>query len=222
MPSGGPATGRNASAKGSKSCFQTVRDRYKLRDVMATDCSSILAAAERQQPSRFVHARATSPLKTRVLGFRQSPPGRLSRRDRRRREIATGSRGCRYKTASGRHEWPNRDPLGEKTDRNLYRFVMNNALSYFDPYGLDLIGLPGLTRYQLVPQPPPLQLPPPPIPPGVNVPPPCAPYPECAHPPSSHIPGSYSQCLDWCSNKLKTQSSLTNACQTSRDWDRSR
>ena len=97
----------------------------------------------------------------------------------------------------------NRDPLGEKTDRNLYRFVMNNALSYFDPYGLDLIGLPGLTRYQLVPQPPPLQLPPPPIPPGVNVPPPCAPYPECAHPPSSHIPGSYSQCLDWCSNKLK-------------------
>src|SRR5947207_4964892 len=136
MPSGGLATGRNASAKGNKSCFQTVRDRDKFRDVMATGCSSILAAAERQQPSRFVHARATSPLKTRVQGFRQSPPGRLSRRARRRQINTPGLRACAYKTASGRFKWPNRDPIGELGGLNLYGYVYNNPLRFVDPLGL--------------------------------------------------------------------------------------
>src|SRR6266545_199534 len=138
MPSGGPATGRNASAKGNKSCFQTVRDRDKFRDVMSTGFSSILAAAERQQPSRFVHARATSPLKTRVQGFRQSPPGRLSQRGRRRREIATGSRGCCYKTASGRSEWLSRDPISERGGINLYAYVGGDPIDRCDVSGLNV------------------------------------------------------------------------------------
>src|SRR5438094_1674656 len=66
--------------------------------------------------------------------------------------------------------WLNRDPLGEKTDRNLYRFAMNNALSYLDPYGLDLISLPASPPYKLGP---PIQFPSPPMPPGQNLPPPC-------------------------------------------------
>jgi hypothetical protein len=150
MPSGGPATGRNASANGNKSCFQTVRDRDKFPDVMATGCSSILAAAERQQPSRFVHARATSPLKTRVQGFRQSPPGRLSRRARRRPINTPGSRACAYKTASGRFKWLNRDPMGEPGFESIrrgalvslsyapnpYTFVSNQPTDRWDAFGL--------------------------------------------------------------------------------------
>src|SRR6266496_3673008 len=74
-------------------------------------------------------------------------------------------------------------PYGMAVDRNLYRFVMNNALSYLDPYGLDLVSLPGPPPYQLVPQPLPILFPPPPIPPGQNIPPPCAPYPDCLNGP---------------------------------------
>jgi len=44
-----------------------------------------------------------------------------------------GSRACAYKTASGRHEWPNRDPIGERGGRNLYEFVRNNPVDYIDP-----------------------------------------------------------------------------------------
>jgi len=78
--------------------------------------------------------------------------------------------------------WVNRDPLGEKADRNLYRFAACNPLRYYDPYGLDLISIPGgppIVPFPQIPQPPPLQLPAPPTPPGMNLPPPCAPYPEC-------------------------------------------
>ncbi len=91
-----------------------------------------------------------SPAETRIGGRRCGASGRLSRRGRRRREIATGSRGCRYKTASGRRKWPNRDPIGEsgfelirrkkpfKNDYpNLYIFVANDPMSRLDPLGLD-------------------------------------------------------------------------------------
>jgi uncharacterized protein RhaS with RHS repeats len=47
-----------------------------------------------------------------------------------------GSRGCGYKTVSGRHEWPNQDPIGERGGINLYNYVGNNPVNYVDPLGL--------------------------------------------------------------------------------------
>lgn len=61
----------------------------------------------------FTSMWATSPRKTRVGGSRCRASGRLSRRARRRPINTPGSRACAYKTASGRHEWLNRDPLGD-------------------------------------------------------------------------------------------------------------
>ena len=78
--------------------------------------------------------------------------------------------------------WLNRDPKGERGDRNLYRYTANSPYRFFDPYGLDLISIPGgppITPFPPIPKTPPQPLPTPPPPPGVNVPPPCAPYPEC-------------------------------------------
>jgi uncharacterized protein RhaS with RHS repeats len=47
-----------------------------------------------------------------------------------------GSRGCGYKTVSGRHEWLNRDPIAEWGGLNLYAYVANNPINLFDPLGL--------------------------------------------------------------------------------------
>lgn len=47
-----------------------------------------------------------------------------------------GSRACAYKTASGRAEWPNRDPIGEKGGINLYGYVGNDPIGRFDLLGL--------------------------------------------------------------------------------------
>lgn len=70
-----------------------------------------LAAVPRQPLA--VTAWPTSPCQTRVRGFRRHPSGQTSARRRRRSIITPSSRTCAYKTASGRHEWLNRDPLGE-------------------------------------------------------------------------------------------------------------
>ena len=78
----------------------------------------------------------TSPRKTRVGGSRCRASGRLSRRARRRSMFTPGSRACAYKTASGRHEWLNRDPIGELGGLNLYGYVGNNPISFVDPNGL--------------------------------------------------------------------------------------
>jgi hypothetical protein len=95
----------------------------------------------------------TSPRNTRVGGSRCSPSGRTSRRGRVRPMFTPGSRACAYKTASGRGEWPNRDPIdeqgfealsdpGESSDiippdgANLYTYVINAPTSWVDPLGL--------------------------------------------------------------------------------------
>lgn len=110
--------------------------------MIGTGCSSFLAAADSQQPSRFDHTRATSPLKTRVWSFRQPPSGRFSRRHRRSHAIATGSTRCAYKIASGRRQWPNRDPIAEKGGLNLYGFVRNNPVTEWDYLGMKVRGWP--------------------------------------------------------------------------------
>jgi len=84
----------------------------------------------------FTSTWATSPLKTRVGGSRCRPSGRLSRRGRCRSMFTPGLRGCGYKTVSGRHEWPNHDPIGERGGLNLYGYVGNNPINFYDPLGL--------------------------------------------------------------------------------------
>lgn len=46
-----------------------------------------------------------------------------------------GSRHCAYRTASGRHEWPSRDSLGEEGGPNLYGFCGNAPIIYIDQFG---------------------------------------------------------------------------------------
>lgn len=121
---------------------------------MTTSCQSRFPLAAQ---SRRVRCLLTSPAKTRVRGFAPWGSGRLSRRGRRRREIAVGLRACGYKTASGRAKWPNRDPLSEEaffqsyslidSTRDsalaeealspLYVFARNDGINRFDKTGLD-------------------------------------------------------------------------------------
>ncbi len=75
-----------------------------------------------------------------------------------------------YDPSLGR--WLNRDPVGEKSDRNLYRYVLNDSVSRLDAYGLQVAQFGA-----------PVQFPVPPAPTPVNIPPPCAPYPDCIRPP---------------------------------------
>ena len=81
----------------------------------------------------------TSPLKTRVGVSRRRASGRLSRRRRFRSMFTPGSRACAYRTASGRANWPNRDPIEEKGGLNLYGFVGNDPISRFDRFGLEFV-----------------------------------------------------------------------------------
>ena len=126
-----------------------VADRQSRFTFLAAD---LLSAA---QPS-------PTPLpKTRVGGFRRHASGRLSRRGHSRSMFTPGSRTCAYKTASGLGKWPNRDPMGERgfeilrqhnayrvlrfvagiaeraEQPDLYEFVANNPVKFFDSLGLD-------------------------------------------------------------------------------------
>jgi hypothetical protein len=101
-----------------------VADRQSRVTFLAAD---LLSAA---QPS-------PTPLpKTRVGGFRRHSSGQTSSRRRCRSMFTPGSRGCGYKTVSGRHEWVNRDPIQERAGINLYELVANNPISWYDWLGL--------------------------------------------------------------------------------------
>ncbi len=100
-----------------------------------------LAAAPRQPLAATTWP--TSPLKTRVRGSRRRSSGRFSRRGHGRSMFTPGLRGCAYKTASGRYEWPNRDPIQERGKINLYEYVGNNPESRIDSLGLtDAVSTP--------------------------------------------------------------------------------
>ena len=95
------------------------------------------------------YASTTSPLKNRVGGAAAWSSGRFSNYDPESPEIATGSNGCEYESASGRRKWLNQDPIGELGGVNLYRFVGNDPINGLDPLGLEgnpvSSTLPGLT-----------------------------------------------------------------------------
>jgi hypothetical protein len=78
----------------------------------------------------------TSPRQTCVWGVRRRPSGRLSRRSCFRPIPTPSSRACGYKTASGRLQWPNPDPIGEVGGENLFSFLANSPLWYVDTLGL--------------------------------------------------------------------------------------
>lgn len=122
--------------------------------------SRFFALAAGTPQRQIAPALPTSSRETRVRSFCPPPPGRLSRRGRRALAIATGSRACAYKTASGRSKWPSRDPIGEKGVRNLYGFVLNDPLNKLDPDGRDTwVPYPPPGHWVSDPAPPPPQYP---------------------------------------------------------------
>ncbi len=78
----------------------------------------------------------SDPLETRVGGSGVFASGQTSAASAQSFENTMGFAGCGYKTASGRDEWPNRDPINELGGINLYGMVANNPISYYDPLGL--------------------------------------------------------------------------------------
>ena len=55
---------------------------------------------------------------------------------------ASGKSNYHYETASGRSNWPNRDPIEEWGGLNLYGFVGNDRVNDFDYLGM--LGLASL------------------------------------------------------------------------------
>ena len=49
---------------------------------------------------------------------------------------AQGKSCYHYETASGRSNWPNRDPIAEQGGLNLYGFVLNDGVNFWDVIGL--------------------------------------------------------------------------------------
>jgi hypothetical protein len=103
---------------------------------MSTEECCWSARAELPFGSSILHRSATSSSrKTRARGLRRHPSGRKLRRGRFRPINTPRLRGCGYKTAPGRSNWPNRDPIEENGGLNLYNYTLNEPVSKFDPDG---------------------------------------------------------------------------------------
>jgi hypothetical protein len=111
-----------------------------LQPVMSAGQSCLSAHAELPFGASTIPCRSapSSSRKTRAMGVRQHPSGRKLRRRQFRSINTPGLRGCRYKTAPGRSNWPNRDPLEENGGNNLYGFVHNDPFSNIDIDGREI------------------------------------------------------------------------------------
>jgi len=98
---------------------------------------SFLAASSGLLDRRARLEKPTSSLRNRVWGFSAKPKGRLLGSHPLRRRTAIGYRGYRYKTASGRRNFLQSDPISfAGGDINIYRYVGNGVLVFVDPFGL--------------------------------------------------------------------------------------
>jgi hypothetical protein len=102
--------------------------------ITETRRESSLAAKLKRQLAPL--KRATSTPKTRVWSFENTPSGRPCADLDLSWENAMGSVQYTYRNASGRAEWLSRDPLGEGVGSNLYGYVSNNPVNFWDPLGL--------------------------------------------------------------------------------------
>jgi hypothetical protein len=75
-------------------------------------------------------------LKKRVGDFFYEDRGSVGK-NRLANRLGTQEKSCyHYETASGRSNWPSRDPFGEVFDRNLFSFVKNRPINLIDVLGL--------------------------------------------------------------------------------------
>ena len=117
---------------------------------------SFLAASSGLLDRRARLEKPTSPLRNRVWGFSVKPKGRLLSSRPLRRRTAIGYRAYRYKTASGRRNFLQSDPIRFAAgDVNIYRYVGNRVLAFVDPLGLEPGAIPGVTTPVSTPMGPP-------------------------------------------------------------------
>jgi len=81
--------------------------------------------------------RMNTPPKTRLRGFSSSRSERLVRRNPSIPPRATGYRAHPYNIARGLPDWQSRDPIGENGGINLYGYVGNEPINWYDPLGLN-------------------------------------------------------------------------------------
>jgi len=102
--------------------------------LLAPDYALPLAASGRL---RRAPDRTSSPLKISCRGSALRPSGRTCLSPIPSRPIATGCTEYAYKTASGRSNFLNRDPIEEAGGINLYGFVNNDPANAYDVLGDD-------------------------------------------------------------------------------------
>jgi hypothetical protein len=76
-------------------------------------------------------------LKTRVWGFCRRPATRAPVFGLQTTKPRRVAKAAAAKIASGPSLWPSRDPIQERGGLNLYSFVLNNPLRFYDYLGLD-------------------------------------------------------------------------------------
>jgi len=115
-----------------KAASVAARNRQDRGVLLAPDYALPLAASGR---SRRPSERAFYPLKISCRGSALRPSGRTCFLLVPTSRLATGCTDYAYKTASGRSNFLNRDPIEEAGGINLYRFVNNDPANAYDVLG---------------------------------------------------------------------------------------